>query len=159
MDEEDARVVSKGDRMQEIARRFFEAIGELDADSASALVTEDYEGFGTRELPIGGKDQVYRGPMGLRAWIEETAGAWDHYEIERIRFRRFTDALVAIGMYRVSGQKSPFGILEHSLPFVAVMRFEDDRISSIRTYARYADAIAAEDLADGDETPSLEGNE
>lgn len=148
-----------GDRKEEIARRLFEAIGELDGDAASAMVTDDYEGFGTRELPVGGKEQVYRGPAGLRTWIEETAGAWDHYEIERIRFRRFADALVAIGMYRVSGQKSPFGILEHSLPFVAVIRFEGDLISSIRTYARYADAIAEEDLTDDDGAPSLEGNE
>ena len=141
--------------MEEIARRFFEAVGELDGDAASALVTGGYEGYGTRELPVGGKDHVYRGPAGLREWIAETAGAWDHYEIERIRFRHFADVLVAIGMYRVSGQRSPFGILEHSLPFVAVMRFEGELISSIRTYARYADAIAEESLANGGGATSL----
>lgn len=139
-----------GDPIEDVARRFFAAVGKLDGEAASALVTEDYEGYGARELPTSGRETVYRGPAGLRAWIDETAGDWDHYEIERIRFRRFGDALVAIGMYRASGQKSPFGVLEHSLPFVAVMRFEGDLIRSIRAYARYADAIAEEGLTGGD---------
>ena len=159
MEVDDDWVVSMGDGIEEIARRFFAAVGELDGDAASALVSDAYEGSAARELPISGQEEIYRGPAGLRDWIAETAGAWDHYEIERIRFRRFADVLVAIGMYRVAGQRSPFGILEHSLPFVVVLRFEGELISSIRTYARYADAIAEERLADGNGAPSIEGND
>jgi ketosteroid isomerase-like protein len=131
---------------KQVVERFFEALSRLDADGAAALVTDDYEGVAVDELPLSGSEPVYTGPDGIRAWVNEVASQWSSFEVRAARIRRHGDVLVAIGVYEAHGEGGPFGALDQRLPFVSVFKFREDRISMIHGYARYEDAIRAEDL-------------
>jgi hypothetical protein len=134
-----------GAQRKDVATRFLERLAALDADAAVSMVTPDYEGRGVPELPISGKEAVYRGHDGLRAWIAETAADWGAYQVGRLRFRDYGDALLVVGDNRAVGQRNPFGSTDHR-PFVCVMRFEGDLIRSVHAYARYEDALQSEGL-------------
>jgi ketosteroid isomerase-like protein len=137
-----------GAERNDLARRFLERLGRLDVDGAVSLVTSDYEGSAGSEVPLSGEKRFYRGHDGLRAWVAETADRWGAYEVERLRFRDYGDALLVIGANRTSGQRNPFGSAEQPRTFVAVMRFDGGLIRSVHAYARYEDAVAAEGLSE-----------
>jgi ketosteroid isomerase-like protein len=135
-----------GAERNDLARRFLERLGRLDVDAAVALVTPDYEGTAGSELPLTSQKRVYRGHDGLRAWIAETAERYGEYEVERLRFRDYGDALLVVGANRTSGQRNPFGSAEQPRTFVCVIRFSGGLIDSVHAYGRYEDALAAEGL-------------
>jgi len=137
-----------GDQRKDLARRFLERLGALDADAATAMVTQEYEGTAVSELPLSGEKRVYRGRDGLRAWIDETVEPWGGYKVERLRFRAYGDVLLVIGANRAAGQRNPFGSAEHPRTFVCVIRFEGELIRSVHAYVRYEDALAAEGLSE-----------
>jgi ketosteroid isomerase-like protein len=130
---------------EQVVRRFFAALAAFDADGAAGLVTDDYEGMSVDELPLHGDLAVYSGPDGIRTWVSEMAASWSAFEIEIARVRRHGELHVAIGVHGARG-RSPFGALEHRQPFVAVVRVRDGKIAMIHAYARYEDAVRAEDL-------------
>jgi SnoaL-like domain len=135
-----------GDQREDLARRFLERLADLDADAAASMVSPDYEGRGTSELPISGRERVYRGRDGLRAWIAETAETAGRYQLAHLRFRDYGDALLVVGANRVIGVKSPFGSADDRWTFVCVMRFDGDLIKSLNAYGSYEEAIVAEGL-------------
>ena len=139
-----------GSEREDQARRFLERVALLDAEGAVAMVSADYEGAGVPELPLGGDRRVYRGRDGLREWIEETARASRSLQVDRVRFRDYGDALLAVGENLMHGQRNPFGSVEQRHAFVAVFRFDGALIKSVRSYAHYDDAVAAEGLSEGE---------
>ena len=137
---------------QDLIERFFAALAAFDADAAAAMVTEDYEGIAVDELPLRGSQPTFSGRAGIRAWIAEIASSWTDFEIKVARIRRHGDLSIAMGVYEAHGQGGPFGPLDQRLPFVAVVKTRGDRICMIHTYARYEDAVRAEDLASRTQT-------
>lgn len=131
---------------QDLIERFFAALSAFDGDAAAAMVTDDYEGVAVDELPLRGSQTTYAGPAGIRAWIAEIASSWTTFEIEVPRVRRHGDVFIAMGVYDAHGQSGPFGPLDQRLPFVAVVKTRGEKICMIHSYARYEDALRAEDL-------------
>jgi hypothetical protein len=139
-----------GDQREDLARRFLERLADLDADAAASMVSADYEGRGSSELRIAGRERVYRGPDGIRAWVAETAESTGRYQLAHLRFRDYGDALLIIGANRAIGLRSPFGSADDRWTFVSVMRFEGDLIKSVHAYGSYEEAIVAEGLSDAE---------
>jgi ketosteroid isomerase-like protein len=135
-----------GGEREDRARRFLERLAALDADGAAALVSDDFEGVAVAQLPLSGERRIYRGRAGLRDWVAETAERWGEFKVERLRFREYGGTLLVVGENRMRGQRSPFGLAEQRRTLVTVFRFDGDLIKSVHAYARYDDALSAEEL-------------
>jgi ketosteroid isomerase-like protein len=87
----------------ELVRRVFDAFNNDDMDAQLELWHEEGE-----FIPILARleGHVYRGPEGVRRWIEQVERDWEVFEARPEEYRDLGDKVVALGSWRARGRVS-----------------------------------------------------
>ncbi len=115
----------------------FDAFNRRDVDAGLALVHEDVE-FVAPTAEMANEGKPYIGHDGMRKYYDDVASVWIELEVTPTEIREVGDAVLALG--RVYGRAGG-GYIQDS-PAQWVMRFRDERISSIRVFTNRSAAFA-----------------
>jgi ketosteroid isomerase-like protein len=120
-----------------LASAVFDAFNRRDVDAGLALVHEDVE-FVAPTAEMANEGKPYIGHDGMRKYYDDVASVWIELEVTPTEIREVGDAVLALG--RVYGRAGG-GYIQDS-PAQWVMRFRDERISSIRVFTNRSAAFA-----------------
>jgi uncharacterized protein len=126
----------------EIVRRMYEAVNRRDLDAWSELLDPEIEYHDAPGLPGGG---VHNGREAVRRHAEGYLDAWSEARVEADP-RLAGNQLIARLRYTGTGRTS--GIDVETPEFGAVFDLRGDRISRVRQFTTYADALEAAGLSE-----------
>jgi ketosteroid isomerase-like protein len=124
----------------EVVRRQVDAFNRRDPDAIAA----DWHPEGIFEpasvAPIEGRP--YRGPDGIRKFLEDYADTWDDSHLEYASFVDLGERVLALGRIEVRHRDSDVPIAQ---PHAMVYEFRNGQIVRLRSYLDHAEARAAAD--------------
>jgi ketosteroid isomerase-like protein len=119
----------------EMAREQLEAFNRRDVDSVVGVFAHDAEWWPLRSSTEG----PYRGHEGIRAWFEDTAEMFDHFQVDVEDALEYDDVVVAFGRLALKGRGSG---ATAEVPIAWVFRFVGDKVVWGKSYSERREAFA-----------------
>jgi ketosteroid isomerase-like protein len=119
----------------ELARATFAAFNRRDVEAYLQAFAPDAEWWPLRSSTEG----PYRGHDGIRAWVDDTAETFEHFQVELEDVREGDDVAVAFGRLTVKGRESG-AMVEVSIAWV--FRFVEDKVIWGKSYSDHEEALA-----------------
>ena len=118
-----------------------EAVNRGDLDWLLAHADEELEFIPLR----AGTEGSFRGPEGLRRYMEDTQESFDIFEVSLNDVRAVGDKAVGCGTLRLRGRGSG---IETEVTTAAVARFRQGRLLHFKDYGDRAEALEAAGLSE-----------
>ena len=119
----------------ELALTTFAAFNRRDIDACLQVFATDAEWWPLRSSTEG----PYRGHDGIRAWLDDTADTFDHFQVELEDVREGENVAVAFGRLFVTGRESGATV---DVPVTWVFRFVEDKVVWAKSYSEREEALA-----------------
>ena len=120
----------------EIVKVLMDAVNRRDIDTFAGVTTEDFEWFPVFAARVGG--DVYRGREGIEAFLGEVDETWEEFRPVPEEYRDLGNRVLGLGRLKTRGRAS--GVPSDS-PWGGVYDIRDGKISRIRTYLDYDEAL------------------
>ena len=122
----------EGDRL---IRRAYRAFAERDLEKLIELSSDDIE-VSTVTGVLAGRTEPYRGPAGLRQYLDDLAGTWKRIELQPQNFQAIDDRRTLVfGRVRAWHER---GFLDASNAWLWTLR--DGRVTAVHVFADPNDA-------------------
>ena len=125
----------------ELARTTFAALNRGDTEAFLQAFAPDAEWWPLRSSTEG----PYRGHDGIRAWLDDTAETFEHFQAELEDVRDGDDVAVAFGRLSVKGRGSGAMV---EVPIAWVYRFVEDKVVWAKSYSDRDEALAEAGLCE-----------
>jgi ketosteroid isomerase-like protein len=119
----------------ELARTTFAAFNRRDIEAYLQAFAPDAEWWPLRSSTEG----PYRGHDGIRAWLDDTAEMFDHFQVELEDVRQGDDVAVAFGRLSAKGRGSGAPV---DVAVAWVFRFVEDKVIWAKSYSDRDEALA-----------------
>ena len=129
----------------EAFKRFIDGFNRRDAEAMLEAVDAEVEWRPASSVALGGDGTVYRGHPGIAAGNRDLHDSFAELQIDISEFREVGDRVVGIGRIRTVGKESG---VESWSPFGAVMRFNDGKVTQVRSYTDPREALEAVGLSE-----------
>ena len=124
----------------ELTREAYAAMNRRDADWLSEHCDPDVQ---LHMIGVAGLPVLYTGADGIREYFRDMAEIWESFEVIPEEIRDGGDRVVVLNRQRLRGRTSGAEVEETN---AAVYELRDGVVTSMRTYATAADALAAAGL-------------
>jgi ketosteroid isomerase-like protein len=119
----------------ELARTTLAAFNRRDVEACLQMFATDAEWWPLRSSTEG----PYRGHEGIRAWLDDTAETFDHFQVDLEGVREGEDVVVPFGRLCVTGRESGATV---DVPIAWVFRFVEDKVVWAKSYSERDEALA-----------------
>jgi ketosteroid isomerase-like protein len=119
----------------ELARTTFAAFNRRDIEAYLQAFAPDAEWWPLRSSTEG----PYRGHDGIRAWVDDTAETFEHFQVELEDVREGDDVAVAFGRLSAKGRESGAPV---DVAMAWVFRFVEDKVVWAKSYSDREEALA-----------------
>src|SRR3989440_7833088 len=119
----------------ELARTTFAAFNRRDVETYVRAFARDAEWWPLRSSTEG----PYRGHDGIRAWFDDTAEMFDHFQVELEDVREGDDVAVAFGRLSAKGRGSGVPV---DVAIAWVFRVVEDKVVWAKSYSDREEALA-----------------
>ena len=141
----------------EIVRRAIDTYNRRDAETASKLVTPDFEWFTVMGAVEG---EAFRGPEGIETYIRNLSDTWEELRMVGGELRDLGDRVLWLG--RMAGQGRGSGVPVDA-PLAVIYDVRGGKVSRARSYRDHGEALRAAGLSEssgqaddrGSTTPDL----
>ena len=119
----------------ELARATFAAFNRRDVEAYLQAFAPDAEWWPLRSSTEG----PYRGHDGIRAWVDDTAETFEHFQVELEDVREGDDVAIAFGRLSAKGRGSGVPV---DVAIARVFRFVGDKEVWAKSYSDREEALA-----------------
>jgi ketosteroid isomerase-like protein len=124
----------------EAFKRFIDGFNRRDTEAMLEAVDAEVEWRPASSVALGGDAAVYRGHPDIAAGNRDFHDSFAELQIDIPVFREIGDRVVGTGRIRTVGEESG---VESWSPFGAVMRFNDGKVTQVRSYTDPREALIA----------------